>query len=518
MEPWLLIISTLCISAFLKGLYNLLFPNKKHGPMLPPGPLSLPFIGNTIWLRKSLAELESVLRGIHAKFGNVVTLHIGSHPTIFVRDHSLAYQALVRKAVVFADRHPTLSVKINCSNEPIIGTAVYGPNWRILRKNLSYEILSPPRVRSYAHARKWVLTMLKEQLINAQSSGKPLLVGDHFKYAVFCLLSLMCFGDKLDEKQIKRIEGVQRDLLLNLPNFDKLDAWPRVSKILFYKLWKKFHQIRQNQEDVMIPLIRARKDAKQENLTKVREGKESKEEDKFILSYVDTLLDVQLPEEKRKLTEGEIVCLCIEFLNAGTATSSTTMQWIMANLVKYPHIQEKLFMEIKRVVGEGEEEVKEDDLPKIPYVKAVVLEGLRRHSPGDLLLPRRVTREIVLNDYLLPKDCTINFLVAEMGLDSTVWEDHMAFKPERFLNSDGSEVNFDINCSREMKMMPFGAGRRICPAVDLAMLHMEYLLANLVWSFAWKAVDGDDVDLSPKQEFTKVMKTPLQVHFYSRRR
>ncbi|XWS65004.1 hypothetical protein CRYUN_Cryun05aG0053500 [Craigia yunnanensis] len=518
METWFLIISTLCIFAFLKALFNLLFPYKKLGPKLPPGPPTIPFIGNAIWLRKSITELESILRRFHAKFGNVVTLHIGPYPTIFVRDHSLAYQALVRKAAAFADRHPTLSIKINCRDEHIIGTAVYGPNWRILRKNLSFEILNPSRVRSYSHARKWVLTILKERLIKSQSSGEPIRVVDHFKYAVFCLLSRMCFGDKLDEKQIRRIEDVQRDLLLNLPSFEILDAWPRVTKVLFYKLWKKFLQIRQNQDDVLIPLIRARKKAKQEKLSKVKEDKESKEEDEFILSYVDTLLEVQLPEEKRKLTEGEMVCLCIEFLNAGSATSSTTLQWIMANLVKYPRIQEKLFMEIKGVVGEGEEEVKEDDLQKIPYLKAVVLEGLRRHSPADVLLPRRVTRDVVLNDFLLPKNCTINFLVAEMGLDPKVWEDPMAFKPERFLNSDGSEVDFDITCSKEIKMMPFGAGRRICPAVDLAMLHMEYLLANLVWSFAWKAVDGDDVDLSVKLEFTKVMKTPLQAHLHARPR
>ena len=45
--------------------------------------------------------------------------------------------------------------------------------------------------------------------------------------------------------------------------------------------------------------------------------------------------------------------------------------------MKYPHIQEKVLAEIKRVVvGDGEKEVKEEDLHKLPYLKAVVLEGL----------------------------------------------------------------------------------------------------------------------------------------------
>lgn len=60
------------------------------------------------------------------------------------------------------------------------------------------------------------------------------------------------------------------------------------------------------------------------------ESKDSGKE--YIQSYVDTLLDLELPDEKRKLNEDEIVSLCSEFLNAGTDTTATTLQWIMANL------------------------------------------------------------------------------------------------------------------------------------------------------------------------------------------
>ncbi|KAJ9678322.1 hypothetical protein PVL29_020476 [Vitis rotundifolia] len=108
-------------------------------------------------------------------------------------------------------------------------------------------------------------------------------------------------------------------------------------------------------------------------------------------------------------------------------------------------------------------------------------------------------------------------MVSEMGRNPNKWEDPMEFKPERFLNSkgDGDEV-FDITGSREIKTMPFGAGRRIRPGLGLAMLHLEYFVANLVWSFEWKAVEGDEVDLSEKQEFTIVMKNPLQAHLSPR--
>ncbi|XVF42859.1 hypothetical protein PTKIN_Ptkin01aG0399600 [Pterospermum kingtungense] len=230
-------------------------------------------------------------------------------------------------------------------------------------------------------------------------------------------------------------------------------------------------------------------------------------------SYVDTLLDLHLPEENRNLSVEEILGLCSEFLNGGTDNTSSLLQWIMANLVKYPHVQEKLFMEIKGVMGDNHEEmVKEDKLPKIPYLKAVILEGLRRHPPLHFLIPHAVSEDVVFNEYFIPKNGTVNFMMADMGMDPKVWEDPISFKPERFLSGDHNKdgEGFDITGSKEIKMMPFGAGRRICPGYSLAILHLEYFVANLVWNFEWKAVDGNDVNLEEKHEFSVKMKHPLQ--------
>ncbi|KAJ4720958.1 putative Cytochrome P450 [Melia azedarach] len=509
METWFIILASIFISVIFSLIYRLLLSNQKQThSCLPPGPLTFPIVGNFLWLCKSFSELEQVLRKLTAKFGPIITLRIGSRPAIFVSDRSLAHKALIQNGAVFADRPQALTTeKIDSSNQHTINTASYGPTWRVLRRNLTEKILHPSRVKAYSHARKWVLRILLDSLKKSKF-GEPVFVLECFQYAMFCLLVLMCFGDKLEEKQIKEIEDAHRRLLLNYDRFDILDFCPVLTKIMFRKRWQELYQLRQFQEDVLIPLIRGRKKVKQERLSKTEEKNE------YVLSYVDTLLDLQLLEEKRNLDEGEIVSLCSEFLNAGTDTTSTALQWVMANLVKFPDVQEKLFMEVKGIMKNGEEEVKEDDLQKLPYLKAVILEGLRRHPPAHFVLPHAVTEDVVLDGFLVPKDSTVNFMVAEMGWDSRVWKDPMAFKPERFINGDeiGGEM-FDITGSREIKMMPFGVGRRICPGLNLALLHLEYFVANLVWSFKWI---GDEVDLSEKQEFTMVMKNPLQVRLSPR--
>ncbi|XP_038726098.1 cytochrome P450 89A2-like [Tripterygium wilfordii] len=509
MEFWFIILISISIAALLKALINFAIPTNKPTNKLPPSPFTIPIISNILWLRKSFLDLEPILRSLYAKLGPVVTLHIGPSTAIFVSDRLLTHQALVQNGAVFADRPPAgAAEQILTCNQHNINSASYGLTWRILRRNMSAEILHPSRVRSYSHARKWVLQILLDRLRSKSEPGEAIRVVDEFHYAMFCLLVLMCFGDKLSENQIKEIGSVQRNLLVRFTKFNVLNFWPTATKILLHKWWQEFYKLHQEQKDVLIPLIRARKKAKEESLSKFKEGKEE-----YVVSYVDTLLDLELPEEKRKLDEGELMTLCSEFLNGGTDTTSTALQWIMANLVKYPQIQEKLFREIKGVVGDGEVFlIKEDDLQRMPYLKAVILEGLRRHPPGHFLLTHAVTEDTTLDNYLIPKNGVINFAVAEMGWDPKVWEDPMSFKPERFMSSDGCRAGegFDITGSKEIKMMPFGVGRRMCPAYGLGMLHLEYFVANLVWNFEWKAKDGDCVDLSEKFEFTVVMKNPLQ--------
>lgn len=501
METWFVIIITACLATLLKALISMLTPMSK----LPPGPRGLPIISSIKWLRKSQSEVTAALRSVGSKYGPIVTLRGGSRPLIFIYSRDLAHQALVQNGAIFADRPKALAtMKIMSSNQHNISSAGYGPTWRALRRNLTSQILHPSRVKEYAHARKWVLDILVAQLSSAASSDGAVKVMDHFQFAMFCLLVLMCFGDKLEESKIREIEAVQRNILVSFRRFQILNFWPRLTRVLLRKRWAEFWSIRKKQEEVLIPLIRARKDVAEDRMNK------------SFTCYVDTLLDLEIQDDdtksKRKLSEEALVSDCSEFLNAGTDTTSTALQWIMANLVKYPDIQAKLFDEIRGIVGAKVDEIGEGDLSKMPYLKAVVLEGLRRHPPGHFVLPHSVTQEVKLGGYVVPKNAVINFTVAEMGWDPKVWEDPMEFKPERFLPTkefDNGPNEFDITGSREIKMMPFGAGRRICPGFGLAILHLEYFVANLIWKFEWAAADGHEVDLSEKQEFTVVMKHPL---------
>ncbi|XP_050384615.1 cytochrome P450 89A2-like [Argentina anserina] len=510
------------LSLFLTFLFkSLLSPSKPYTkldePILPPGPTSIPIIGNFIWLHKLASGIEPILAGLHAKYGPVVSIPIpipfSSHPAVFINDHSLAHQALVQNGAVCADRPPPQPItKLITNDNRVIFSSGYGATWRLLRRNLMSEVLNTSRLKSSASSRKWALDILLNRLDQSVSlNGGVVEVLEHFRISFTSLLVYMAFGVKVeDEAKMKEIIHVQRRYIFGLVRgFQTLNLGPRwLNKILFRKGWNQFYEIRKQQKLLLLPFIQARKKVKQETVDKKNDGS--------MIPYVDTLMDLEDPRENRAFNDGELVDQCSEIVNSGTDTMSVTLQWTMANVVKYPCVQKRLVEEIKRVVGVGNEEVKEEDLPKMHYLKAVVTEALRLHPPGHFLVPHSVREDIVLDGrYLLQKNCMVNFMVAEMGRDPNVWDEALEFKPERFM-SDGDNVQCDITGSKEIKMIPFGAGRRICPGWSLSLILLEYLVANLIWKYEWEAVDGVGVDLTEKQEATWVMKNPLQAHISPR--
>ncbi|XP_052477830.1 cytochrome P450 89A9-like [Gossypium raimondii] len=293
-----------------------------------------------------------------------------------------------------------------------------------------------PQAIATESARKWALDALLNRLKSLSSSDEyhHTEIRDHIQHALFSLFTFICFGEKLEDMKIQDIKNLQRRLQSSFDEFKVLNLFPCLGKFVFLKRWEKLRQLRQDQEKLM---------------------------------------------ENRKVEEKEIVTLCSEFFTAGIDTTSTALEWIMANLMKHPHIQDKLFKEIKGVISDGEVEIKDEDLRKMPYLRAIILESLRRHPPSHFLIPLTVTKDVVLGGFLVPKNNIVIFMVVEMGRNPNLWENPMEFKPERFLiNGD-----FDISGTKEIKMMPFGVGKRMCPAYRLAMLHLKYFVANLVWHF-----------------------------------
>ena len=108
---------------------------------------------------------------------------------------------------------------------------------------------------------------------------------------------------------------------------------------------------------------------------------------------------------------------------------------------------------------------------------------------------------VVLDGRRLPAGTAVHFPLARLARDKTAWTDPREFRPERFLaGGEGAGVSLvaAAGSAGEIRMMPFGAGRRMCPGMGVAVLHLGYFVANLVREFEWAEAGGElGVDLRP---------------------
>ncbi|GJX74867.1 7-ethoxycoumarin O-deethylase-like protein, partial [Tanacetum coccineum] len=223
----------------------------------------------------------------------------------------------------------------------------------------------------------------------------------------------------------------------------------------------------------------------------------------------DDVLDVFLKaseENPYEINGSHIKSMFLDLFVGGTGTTSNTVEWAMSEVLRKPYIMTKVKEELEKVIGEGKV-VEEKDLPKLPYLKCIVKETLRIHPPFPFLIPRKVDKQVKLNGYTVPKGTQVLINVWAIGRDPNIWEDSLDFKPERFMNS-GIDVQ-----GQYFELIPFGAGRRICSGLPLAMRMIPMMLGSLLNMFDWNIDDesSEDLDMTERFGISLQKATPLRV-------
>ena len=188
----------------------------------------------------------------------------------------------------------------------------------------------------------------------------------------------------------------------------------------------------------------------------------------------------------------------------GTDTTTTMVEWTMAELLKNPEAMRKVQQELTQVVGLSNM-VEESHLSQLTYLDAAIKETLRLHPILPLLVPRRPSATTTVGRYKVPKGTKIFLNVWTIHRDPAIWEDPLEFRPERFLpNSNDNGDKFDYS-GNNFHFLPFGSGRRICPGIPLAERMLNYVLASFLHSFEWK-LPQPEAELEMSDNFGMVMK------------
>ena len=96
---------------------------------------------------------------------------------------------------------------------------------------------------------------------------------------------------------------------------------------------------------------------------------------------------------------------------------------------------------------------------------------LRKHPPTYFSLTHAVTEPTTLAGYDIPTDVSVEIYLPGISEDPKLWSNPSKFEPE---DADITGVT-----GVKVKMMPFGVGRRICPGLSMATVHVHLMLARI---------------------------------------
>nr|XP_018625853.1 geraniol 8-hydroxylase-like [Nicotiana tomentosiformis] len=490
MDYYTLVLGSIFALSFLYILAKIL---RKASKKLPPGPKPWPIIGNLHLLGQkphiSLANLAKI-------YGPIMSLKLGQITTIVISSSTMAKQVLKNQDQLFSTRFIPNALKAHNHYKFSVAWLPVCPQWRTLRRILNTNLLSANRLDSNQHLRSQKLKELLAYCVKCSQEDEVVDIGQvAFKTNLNLLSNTLFSKDLADPFSDSKVElkDVIWGIMVEIGKPNLVDFFPILEKI-------DPQGIRRRATFYFGKLIKLYFDG----LINERLWEKSR----FSSVKTDVLEDfLNITEENpHEINHNHIKSMFLDLFGAGTDTTTSTLEWAMAEIIRQPEIMKKAQAELAEVIGKGKI-VEEADVSQLPYLQCVIKETLRMHPPVPFLVPRKVEQDVELCDYIIPKGSQVLINAWAIGRDSTFWEDPLVFKPERFWSS-----NMDMR-GQDFELIPFGAGRRICPGLPLALRMVPVMFGSLLNSFNWKLEAGiapTDLDMEGKFGITLAKAHPLR--------
>lgn len=299
-------------------------------------------------------------------------------------------------------------------------------------------------------------------------------------------LTLDVVVDTLFDTKLSRFDDVERALTEISLEYQRLwqtwrimlPAWVPVEPR------RKIKKARALLDEVLLELIRQKRE---------KPGRD-------LLSHLIALQD----EDGRGLTDAQLRDEAMTLFLAGHETTALALTYIFHLLATHPEIYEKLRAEVDSVLV-GRKPTHED-APKLPYVNAVIREGLRMYPPA-WTMAREATTDVDAGDLRIPAGVNVIMCQYVVQHDARWFREPNQFRPERWLGDECKELP-------RFAYYPFGGGPRVCIGQHFALLELVLVIARITQTVSFERERDAGFQLSP----VITLRPGAPVHFTVRRR
>ncbi|KAF3333437.1 cytochrome P450 90D2-like isoform X1 [Carex littledalei] len=197
-------------------------------------------------------------------------------------------------------------------------------------------------------------------------------------------------------------------------------------------------------------------------------------------------IDVLISDNNDELTDELISDNMVDFMIPAEDSVPVLITLVIKYLSECPralHQLEDENMKLKNrklMLGEN---LSWTDYLSLSFTQDVISESLRM---GNVIVStwRKAVRDVEIKGLLIPKGWRVISYLRFMHLAEENYKDPYEFNPWRWRENDINRCSF----------MPFGAGQRLCPGMDLARLEAAIFLHHLVTNFTWVAEEDQVVN------------------------
>lgn len=424
-----------------------------------PGPPGLPLLGSLLAFRGNPFQ---TLLDWHRRYGEVVAYRLG--PRLF---HMVSHPALAEAVLI---EHQDRFIKMYETGKPVGISLVLGQG------------LVTSRGELWKRQRRMMQPIFHRSRL-ADFGGRVTATGE----AVVARWRGFAPGASLDvsgEMMRATLEVITRTLF-NMTLLDRLDQLaPALFTVLRYSsrhmsnplmppLWvptpenRAFRRALRFLDELILGLIRARR------ASGVRYD-----------DLLDKLLYTHDPETGHAMSDCRIRDETLTLFIAGHETTAVALSWVWYLLAAHPAARERLHAEVDMLPKDRAPGI--EDLPDLPYTRAVFEEALRLYPPA-LGVIRRATENTELDGCPVPAGSLVFVNIANIHRHGDFWEEPDRFRPERFLAGDRAP-------GHRLAFMPFGAGHRVCLGNHFAMAEGVLLLAAIARHFQLELTPGQKVE------------------------
>ncbi|KAL2061086.1 hypothetical protein VTL71DRAFT_9138 [Oculimacula yallundae] len=482
-------------------LYVLTVPGRR-GKDLPPGPPTLPVIGNLHQMptRKAYIKLAEWAK----QYGDMYSIKIGSTTTIVLSSRRLVKEILERKSVVTAGRPASYALeKLIFKGDFITIQQPDAPMYRVSKK-LLHQYFGDTAIDK-SHLR--ILNAEATQLIRDLMVDPGNFPHHAHRYANSFTMSTT-YRIRTPSHNTPHLRAItkitsQTASLIVPGRLPPVDVFPFLKLVpeRFLGNWVTLCTDLQKASDKLYTSI----------LEAVIERRKNQ-------ATQDTFVDRCLDNKEYEFSFHELMYITGAVLDAGTDTTSSILITLIQMLCAYPDCLKRAHAEIDMVVGEGRTPVW-DDFPKLPFVNQLIKETQRFRPATPIAFPHKALEDIWIDGKLLPKGATIIANITGLHSDANRFERPGEFNPDHYEGMPKLAQAY-ANCADENNRdhYAYGFGRRVCTGMQIAERSLFTTFSKVLWAFDISAPKDEQgnlvaMNLDPMTGYTDgtiVMAMPFQ--------